>query len=69
MTKRFFAIVFAFLFALSLYTEDNPILSVPIIVSSNNPFYLQALAGVQYSSKYESGIYYMNNIKEEYERT
>ena len=66
MIKRFVAILLAFLFALSLYTEDNPILSVPIIVSSNNPFYLQALAGVQYSSKYESGIYYMNNIKEEY---
>lgn len=56
------------LFALSLINQAEDIKkpSIPVIVSSNNPIYLQALAGVQYSAKYESGIYYMNTIKEEY---
>lgn len=66
MIKIFFSLICVLLFPLHLTAEDNIKLSVPIIVSSNNPFYLQALAGVQYSAKYESGIYYMNNIKEEY---
>lgn len=50
-----------------LLAETNQKYSIPIIVSSNNPIYLQALAGLQYAFKYESGIYYMNTIKDEFQ--
>ncbi len=49
-----------------LNADETGEISVPIIVSSNNPIYLQALAGFQYSFRHKSSIYYMNSAREEY---
>ena len=58
--------ILSFIYCSPLIADDNRDISVPIIVSSSNPIYLQALAGFQYSFRHKNSIYYMNSVREEY---